>query len=252
MPVDLGTIAAGTPLQQEFHAVQERIASAIEQRLFGVTVSVTAKPELLATVFTDYICPFCYIGDVRLDRLREDYDLKINWCFLEIHPDTPAEGMATGALGYAGDRWQTMMDNLSRLAEEEGITFRPHTFTTNSHKSLLLAEAAREAGADVFYALHRSLFKAFFTEGLNIGDESVLTRLAHAAGVPDDVLSRAWTDERYEQRLQLYLSAAQELDVRATPTVFFGEQQRIDGALPLSVFRKMASEGAAVQQNQSS
>lgn len=203
---------------------------------------------MLATVFTDYICPFCYVGDVRLDRLRDDYDLKISWCFLEIHPETPAEGMETDALGYSGSRWQTMMDNLAVLAAEEGIRFRPHTFTTNSHKSLLLAEAAKEAGADVFYALHRRLFESFFTEGQNIGDESVLTQLAQAAGVPDELLSRAWTDEKYEQRLQLYLSAAHELDVRATPTVFFGEQQRIDGALPLSVFRETARLGAAAQQ----
>ncbi len=61
----------------------------------------SSKPTLLATVFTDYICPFCYVGDVRLDRLREHFDLKINWCFLEIHPETPAEGMDTSALGYS-------------------------------------------------------------------------------------------------------------------------------------------------------
>jgi len=63
------------------------------------------------------------------------------------------------------------------------------------------------------------------------------------------VVTQAWTDDRYEQRLQLYLAAAQELDVRATPTVFFGEQQRIDGALPLSVFQKAASEGVKAQQS---
>ena len=211
-------------------------------------MSTTRRPELLATVFTDYICPFCYVGDVRLDRLRDDYDLKINWCFLEIHPETPPEGMATGALGYSGERWKTMMDNLAMLAAEEGITFRPHTFTTNSHKSLLLAEAAKEAGADTFYALHRRLFEAFFTEGQNIGDESVLSGLARESGVPDEVLARAWTDDRYEQRLQQYLAAAHELDVRATPTIFFGEKQRIDGALPLSTFRKLAQAGAVTQQ----
>jgi len=137
-------------------------------------MSESEKPQLLATVFTDYICPFCYIGDVRLDRLRDDYDLKINWCFLEIHPDTPAAGMGTGALGYSESRWHIMMDNLATLAVEEGITFRPHSFTTNSHKALLLAEAAKEAGADIFYALHRRLFAAFFTEGQNIGDETIL------------------------------------------------------------------------------
>jgi predicted DsbA family dithiol-disulfide isomerase len=151
-------------------------------------------------------------------------------------------------LGYSEPRWQTMMDSLAVLAAEEGISFKPHTFTTNSHQALLLAEASKEAGAGVFYALHRRLFEAFFSEGRNIGDESVLESLAHAAGVPDEILSRAWTDDRYEQRLQLYLEGAQALAVRATPTIFFGEQQRIDGALPYPVFRKAAREGAEARQ----
>ena len=210
-------------------------------------MAVTEKPELLATVFTDYICPFCYVGDVRLDRLREDYDLKVNWCFLEIHPETPATGMDSSELGYSEPKWQQMMDNLARLAGEEGISFRPQTFTTNSHKALLLAEAAREDGADVFYALHRRLFEAYFTEGQNIGEQAVLEQLAGETGVSEETLSRAWSDERYAQRLDQYLAAAHELKVTATPTIFFGEHQRIDGALPLDVFKRLAREGAMVQ-----
>ena len=211
-------------------------------------MAVTTKPELLVTVFTDYICPFCYVGDVRLDRLREDYDLKINWCFLEIHPETPPEGMDASCLGYSDPKWQQMMDNLSRLAEEEGISFRPQTFTTNSRKALLLAEAAKEDGADVFYALHRRLFEAFFTDGLKIGEQAVLEQLARESAVSEAVLARAWTDEKYSQRLEQYLAAAHELEVTATPTIFFSEQQRIDGALPLDVFKRLAKEGALAQQ----
>jgi predicted DsbA family dithiol-disulfide isomerase len=210
-------------------------------------MAVTAKPELLATVFTDYICPFCYVADVRLDRLREDYDLKINWCFLEIHPETPTTGMNSSKLGYSDPKWLQMMDNLSRLAAEEGISFRPQSSTTNSHKALLLAEAAKEDGADVFYPLHRRLFEAYFTEGQNIGEQAVLEQLAGEAGVSDAVLSRAWSEEKYTQRLEQYLAAARELDVRATPTIFFGERQRIDGALALDVFKRLASEAAMIQ-----
>lgn len=213
-------------------------------------MTTAGKPRLLATVFSDYICPFCYVGDARLDRLREDYDLGINWCFLELHPDTPAAGMDTSRLGYPDSKWKQMMDNLSRLALEEGITFCPQTFTTNSHKSLLLAEAAREEGADVFYALHRRLFEAFFTQGRNIADEVVLKELAREAGVSNGVLSRAWTDVRYEARLDQYRAAARELQVGATPTVFFGEQQRIDGVLSREVFKQVARAGAAAQQGQ--
>jgi predicted DsbA family dithiol-disulfide isomerase len=208
----------------------------------------TQKPLLLATVFSDYICPFCYVGDMRLDRLRADYALRVNWCFLELHPGTPAEGMDTAKLGYPRLRWQQMMDNLDELAREENIVFAPRQFTTNSRKALLLAEAAKQEGADIFYRLHRQLFRAFFTEGRNIGDEAVLRDLADEAGVPTRTVQRAWSEDRYAQRLELYLAAAQQLGVRATPTIFFGEQQRLDGALPWAAFQQAARAGLAAQQ----
>jgi predicted DsbA family dithiol-disulfide isomerase len=210
------------------------------------------KPVLLATVFTDYICPFCYIADVRLERLRSDYHLRVNWCFIEIHPETPAAGMSTDRLGYSVSLWETMQDNLGDLAREEGIVFRPHDFTTNSRRALLLAEAAKEAGAEAFYRLHRGLFAAFFTQGLNIGDNEVLRQIAHDSGVPADLVTRAWTDAGYVRRLEQYLAAARELGVRATPTVYFGERRRIDGAQPFSVFYDAARAAASEQQSGSS
>jgi predicted DsbA family dithiol-disulfide isomerase len=207
------------------------------------------KPVLLATVFSDYICPFCYVGDARLGRLRETYTLKVNWCFLEIHPGTPAEGMETSRLGYPPAHWQRMMDALDELAREDGITFGPHRFTTNSRKALLLAEAAKSESAEVFYRLHRRLFEAFFTQGHNIGDEAVLRELARETGVADGTVERAWTDERCVQRLEFHLAAARELGVRATPTIFFGTQQRLDGVQPWSAFEQAARAGLAAQQS---
>jgi len=215
-------------------------------------LDTTQKPVLLATVFTDYICPFCYIGDARLNRLRADYDLRVNWCFVEIHPETPAQGMPVGELGYPDTRWRQMLDNLERLAREEGLRFRTHDFTTNSRKALLLAEAAKRDGSAVFYTLHRRLFEAYFTEGQNIGDPAVLAALAATAGVRTDTLAAAWTDPRLEQRLAQYLAAARELGVRATPTVFFGEHQRLDGAVSIDAFRAAAAAGARDQQQPAS
>jgi len=208
------------------------------------------KPVLLATVFSDYICPFCYVGDVRLERLREHFDLKINWCFLEIHPDTPAGGMPVQQLGYADDLWRQMMDNLKVMGAAEGIRFREHDFTTNSHRALLLAEAAKEAGAAVFYRLHRRLFAGYFTEGLNIGDATVLRALAAECGVSASTVERAWQEEHYEQQLQRYLAGAHELGVRATPTIFFGRENRLNGALPFETFLQAARAGAAAQQHE--
>jgi predicted DsbA family dithiol-disulfide isomerase len=208
------------------------------------------KPVLLATVFSDYICPFCYIGDLRLDRLREHFDLKINWMLLEIHPETPAAGMPVSDLGYSDDRWRLMMDNLVRLAAEEGVSLRQPAFSANSHQALLLAESAKQAGAEVFYALHRRLFEAYFVEGRNIGDPAVLRDLAAACGMPRERVEQAWTDSHYEDTLRQNLAAAGRYGVRATPTIFFSEQHRLDGAVPYERFVETARAGYALQQQQ--
>lgn len=206
------------------------------------------KPLLLASVFSDYICPFCYIGDLRLDRLRDIYDLRINWCLIEIHPETPPAGGPVAELGYSSAHWRRLVDNLERLSAEEGVTLRKHDITANSHKSLLLAEAAKGAGSEIFYRLHRRLFEAFFEEGLNIGDTTVLTGLALGCGMPEALIRRAWHDPRYEDRLRQYLAAAGKYDVRATPTVFFSERHRINGAQPFEHFLAAARAGHVLQQ----
>ncbi len=190
------------------------------------------KPELKVTVFSDYICPFCYIGDARLNRLRDDYDLKVNWCFLEIHPETPAEGEPVTSLDYSSEQWRRMMDTLAVMATEEGLPLGDHEFTTNSRSALLLAEAAKPAGAAVFYRLHAAIFEAFFVRGENIGDRALLRELALAAGMDSDAIDAAWQGGGMEKRLRAYALAAHELQVRATPTFFIG-RQRLNGAVPV-------------------
>ena len=132
------------------------------------------KPALTATVFSDYICPFCYIGHLRLERLREDFDLQVDWRFLEIHPDNPPEGRPVAELGYPAHHWETLMQNLARMAEEEGVALPRREFTTNSRRALKLAEAAKEEGPEVFRRLNARLYEAYFLEQRNIGDPGVL------------------------------------------------------------------------------
>ena len=191
------------------------------------------RPLLKATVFSDYICPFCYIGDARLERLREHYDLRVNWCLLEIHPDTPAEGQPVSKLGYEDATWQQMMATLREMAEQDGLELRDQDFTTSSRAALLLAEAAKRNAADLFYKLHQQLFMSLFVDGENIGDRAVLRRIAREVGLPDALIEDAWTNPDYKHYLRQYQLAAEELDVSATPTFFIGEgNTRVDGAVP--------------------
>lgn len=191
------------------------------------------KPNLKVTVFSDYICPFCYIGDARLNRLRDEYDLKVNWCFLEIHPDSPAAGMHVSKLGYEDATWRQMVTTLVDMADEDKLPFRVHDFTTNSRSAQLLAEAAKRSNADAFCKLHNSLFVALFVDGINIGDRDELVKIARAAGLSKEFAVKAWEDPKYNNYLKQYHQAAQELNVNATPTFFIGENSlRIDGAIP--------------------
>lgn len=191
-----------------------------------------SKPELKVTVFSDYICPFCYIADARLNRLRASFELKVNWCFLEIHPETSPQGEPVSSLSYPAETWKRMMATLRHMAEEENLSLCDHDFTTNSRSALQLAEAAKTIDPAVFYRLHARLFEAFFSEGRNIGDRDCLRGLALAAGMTEAQTGSAWKDEAVSKRLQHYLKAAQELHVQATPTFLIGKR-RLDGAVPV-------------------
>lgn len=205
-----------------------------------------SKPELKISVFSDYICPFCYIGSRRLLRLRQDFDLTVNWCGLEIHPETPASGMPIEELGYDPRRWSQMMQALAQMAQEEHIELGAHRTTTNSHNALRLAEAAKTLGQETFYALHERLFQAFFTEGRNIGDTEVLASLAAECGVPSGTVAAAWQDPAYGERLARNLHFARELGVSGTPAYVFGTEVKV-GALPyadlLDAARQLAVHG---------
>jgi predicted DsbA family dithiol-disulfide isomerase len=197
------------------------------------------KPELAVTVFSDYICPFCYIGERRLARLGEHFDLKVERRFLEIHPDTPPSGMPISELGYPPGQWRQMMEHLSRMAGEENISLAEREITTNSRKALLLAEAAKEEGAEVFGTLNEKLFATFFGEGRNIGDESVLRNLAEEAGVPSDIVSRAWSDPAFEERLSMNQAVAAQLGITGVPTFLIGNRILV-GAVPTETLLEAA------------
>jgi len=205
-------------------------------------------PELKITVFSDYICPFCYLGHHRLFRLCDSYDLKINWCFLEIHPETSANGEPIDSLDYASDQWQQMLDNLHRIANEENIPLEKLSFITNSKDALLLAEATKQCGREIFYVLHEALFHAYFVEGKNIGDRGILKEIAKASGVDEKTIEAAWTDLTYQQRLTNNFNTARKYNVQSVPSFIFGEKV-LTGVVTESSFREAAKQLLAITED---
>jgi predicted DsbA family dithiol-disulfide isomerase len=186
------------------------------------------------------------VGERRLARLGGFFDLQVERSFLEIHPETAPEGKPISSLGYPPERWEEMMANLARMGKEESIVFIDRTFTTNSHKALLLAEAVKESGSDVFEALNEGLFRAYFSEGKNIGDAAVLRKIAEETGVPGEMVERAWSDPLYEERLKRQHEAASRIGVTGIPTFIIGNKWILEGAVPTDLLREVAQEVAAV------
>lgn len=205
------------------------------------------KTQLRVTLFTDYICPFCYIGDLRLQHLQNDFEVLVNFRFIEIHPDTPAQGTTIDTLDYSDEQWQGMMDGLLEMAREEGITLAPVRMLANSHRALLLAEAVKKEGRDIFYEFNQALYREYFLSGRNIGDVEVLRKIARDSGVSDSVIENAWSDAELEKILQMNMNMAVKAEVSGTPTFFIG-QQRLTGAVPLSTLRQ-AAEAAIAERN---
>jgi len=208
------------------------------------------KAELKISVFSDYICPFCYIGHHRLQQLKQDYDLKINWCFVEIHPQTPVQGMPTTELDYSDQQWQGIVNSLNTLIEQDQLPFKhEHQFTTNSHKALLLAEACKPLGADTFYQLHNRLFEAFFVDMLNIGDDTVLKQIAEECKLPAGIIEQALSnDSELEKHLALYLQYAEKVQLSGVPTIIIGNQT-LPGVSSVSTLKKAAEKSLNQSKN---
>ncbi len=198
-------------------------------------------PELKITVYSDYICPFCYLGHFRLQRLRDSYDLKINWCFLEIHPETAKAGEPIDSLDYSSAQWQQMLANLQRIAEEENIPLSKLSFISNSKDALLLAEAAKHCGREKFYSLHEKLFSAYFVDNRNIGDRDVLNEIAESCNIDKEIIDLAWTDEKHEKRLLDNFNSARKHKIQSVPSFVFGDRI-LTGVATEATFRQAAAE----------
>ncbi len=158
----------------------------------------------------------------------------MEWRGLEIHPETPSEGVPLTARFRPQDI-ERMMAHLRAMGAPLGIPFVDRTLLSTSRPALQAAEYAREAG--MFDAFHVALFSAYFSQGLDIGNRDVLLRIGAEAELNPDGLAEALESGRYLPKLRETQEEATRLGVTGVPTFFLGEKKRIVGAQPLDVFR---------------
>jgi|CXWL01.1.fsa_nt_gi predicted DsbA family dithiol-disulfide isomerase len=203
-------------------------------------------PEPLQIIaYSDYVCPWCYIGLQRIEQLMREFPVAVEWRPFELHPETPRSGTdLAGRLG-SPERARAYRDSIIMLASDSGLQMQMPRVVANSHLALEAAEFAREHGG--FEAYHRALFHAYFEEGRDIGDAEILCEIARSCGVDDQGLRQALADEIYRDRIDDVTRAARADEVVSTPTFIFqgdngfADGFRLTGAQDYAVFASVTS-----------
>ena len=197
----------------------------------------TPLPEaapLRIVAYSDYVCPWCYIGLPRIDRLQREFPVEVEWRPFELHPETPRTGAdMRGRLGNV-ERVRAYTQNIINLAQASGIDMRMPRVVANSHLALEAAEFARASGG--FDAYHRALFHAYFVEARDLGDPDVLCDIARGCGVDDQRMREALAAETHRDEIDRITAGAREDEILSTPTFIYEGGFRLVGAQDYDVF----------------
>jgi predicted DsbA family dithiol-disulfide isomerase len=186
-------------------------------------------------IFSDTICPWCYVGKRRLARalaMRPQPKLVIRWRAFQLNPGMPPEGMERSRYIEAkfggAERAKRINDAVTTVGASEGLDFhferiRQTPNTLASHRLLRLA-----AGHDRQDALLEALFAAYFVAGRDIGDLGVLEDLAAAVGLPDAAAFLAHGDGIEEAKAEDALARRQ--GINGVPCFIFNGRFLLSGA----------------------
>ena len=98
------------------------------------------------TVYSDYVCPYCYIGAARVQQLQQEYDPPIVWKSFELHPDAPAGGIPSSMFYQNNPNLKRISENAQQLAAAADLQLGDHVIYSNSRLALELGEFAEQAG----------------------------------------------------------------------------------------------------------
>lgn len=197
-------------------------------------------------IFSDPVCPWCYIGKRRLSRFLAENpvsDLSIHWRAFQLNPDLPPEGV---------DRREYMREKFgsdSDIARIEGrvvgvgrgegldlafdrIVRSPNTF--DAHRLIKLATASGRGTEAV-----EALFEAYFVRGEDIGDRGVLTAVAGRTGMDEPSASRFLAGEEGGEQVTRELRRAQMLGISGVPFFIFDGRYGLAGAQEPEAFAQV-------------
>lgn len=182
-------------------------------------------------MFSDYICPFCYLGKAIVDRLKKRYDVEIEHVGIEIHPETPSNGVD---LGERIPGINEIYEHLRSRGKEYNLNFCDVRVLPNSRKSLIVGEYAKKIGKNEEFT--SEIFKAYFEKCLDIGKDSIIIQVAKKIGFKEKDVKEALENPSFNKSFADNCLEARKLCIAGVPTFIINDENRITGAQPEQVF----------------
>jgi predicted DsbA family dithiol-disulfide isomerase len=188
-------------------------------------------------VFSDTICPWCYVGKRRLERAlkaRPMPGLRVRWRAFQLNPNMPAEGMDRRAYieaKFGGpERARAIYETVRTAGAGEGIDFafdriQRTPSTLQSHRLVRFAAAVDRQDATL-----EAVFRAYFIAGRNIGDRAVLAAIAAEAGLDREEAASYLAGEAETDTVMGEDALARRAGINGVPCFIFNGRFALSGA----------------------
>lgn len=213
------------------------------------TPSDPTTPLITVDVWTDVVCPWCYIGESRLldaieaEGLTGQVHLRAH--SFELDPTSPRETVRSNlehlvsAKGMAEEQVRQMESQIQEMAREidrEYVTERPMANTRGVHRVM---QALGEAhGVDAATAFFLELQRGYFTGTANPFETETVISRAVEAGLEEQTARDAHAGRTHDDQVEAEVREAASLGARGVPFFLFNDKYTAPGALPEEAFRQ--------------
>lgn len=217
-------------------------------------------PGTRIDIVSDVICPWCYIGKAQLERAlaalaQEGLEYAVHWNPFQLNPDMPPEGRdraAYRAWKFGSIEKSNELDSrVSDAAANVGLTMRTDlmTRTPNTMPAHRLIWFAGRAGLQT--QMVDRLFRAYFTEGRDVGETAVLADCAAEVGLDRADVEAFLDSDLADRELRQADQAAREAGVNGVPSFFLDGYSLFSGAMPAEQMIEALRRGRRILQQRS-
>ena len=206
-------------------------------------------------VFSDVVCPWCYVGRQRLARAAEllagKHEIRVTWKPYQLNPWMPPEGMERAEYRKmkfgSSERSSGMDGRLREAGRSEGIelAFEKIARTPNTLQAHRLIWLAGQRGRQI--EVVDALFQAYFTDGKDIGDDAVLAELVTSAGLDADEVQRFLASDEGLAEVEEEEQVGRSLGIDGVPFFLLADKYGVSGAQPAEVLANVIERVVALE-----